>query len=370
MLLKLKAMLIKELKQMLRDPKMRMVVLGIPLVQMLVMSFALTLDVKNINIAILDMDKSDTTNEIIHKMQSSGYFLIEKYSNSLPEIKEMMDRGDIRGAVIFPSETETKLLQHENVDIQVIADGTMSNDAGIIISYVSLILNEFNTERIFTITGADGRRFSVENRNLYNQNLDSSKYYVPGLITMMIMVTSILLTSIAIVREKEIGTIEQVMVTPIGRFEFILGKTLPFFITGYITTTMMFVIAFLVFDVVIMGSIFLLALAIGLNILAYLGLALLISSTAYTQQQALLTSFFILMPCSLLSGFMFPIDNMPVFIQYLTFLDPMRWGFEAFIGIVLKGAGAAEIRTQLLWQTAHAVFFLTAASLMFRKNLD
>ncbi|MGD9807938.1 MAG: ABC transporter permease [Deferribacterales bacterium] len=370
MLLKLKAMLIKELKQMLRDPKMRMVVLGIPMVQMLVMSFALTLDVKNIDIAVLDMDKSDTTNEIIHRMQSSGYFIIEKYSNSLTEIKEMIGKDEVRGAVIFAPNTESDLLRHENVDVQIIADGTMSNDAGIIISYFSTILNEFNSEHIFTLTGSDGRKLSVENRNLYNQNLDSSKYYVPGLITMMIMVTSILLTSIAIVREKEIGTIEQVMVTPIGRFEFILGKTLPFFITGYITTTMMFVIAFMVFDVVIVGSIWLLGLVVGLNILSYLGLALLISTTAYTQQQALLTSFFILMPCSLLSGFMFPIDNMPVFIQYLTYLDPMRWGFEAIIGVVLKGAGAAEISTQLLWQTIHALFFITAASMMFRKSLD
>jgi len=370
MLLKLKAMLIKELKQMLRDPKMRMIVLGIPMVQMLVMSFALTLDVKNIDIAVLDMDKSDTTNEIIHRMQSSGYFIIERYSNSLPEIKELIDRGDVRGAVVFAQNTERDLLRHDNVDVQIIADGTMSNDAGIIISYFSTILNEFNAEHIFTLTGTDGRKLSVENRNLYNQNLDSSKYYVPGLITMMIMVTSILLTSIAIVREKEIGTIEQVMVTPIGRFEFILGKTLPFFITGYITTAMMFFIAFIVFDVVIMGSIWLLCLVVGLNILSYLGLALLISTTAYTQQQALLTSFFILMPCSLLSGFMFPIDNMPEAIQYLTYLDPMRWGFEAIIGIVLKGASAAEIRTQLLWQTGHALFFIAAASMMFRKSLD
>jgi len=370
MLLKLRAMLIKELKQMLRDPKMRMVVLGIPMVQMLVMSFALTLDVNNINIAIMDMDKSTTTKDIVTKIQSSGYFKVEKYTNSLPELKKMMDRGDIRGAIVFASGTEEKLLKNEKVNIQVLADGTMSNDAGIIFGYINTIVNDYNKDHIFSVTGADGQKFHMDNRNLYNQNLDSSLYYVPGLITMMIMVTSILLTSIAIVREKEIGTIEQVMVTPIGKLEFILGKTVPFFITGYFTTALMFVIAFLIFGVVIVGSIPLLGLVVGLNILSYLGLALLISTTAYTQQQALLTSFLILMPCSLLSGFMFPIDNMPVIIQYLTYLDPMRWGFESIIGIVLKGAGMVELSTQLLWQTGHAIFFILLASLMFKKNLD
>ncbi len=213
-------------------------------------------------------------------LSASGYFQIKQHVNSLNDIKTMMDRGDIRGAIVFASGTEEKLSQNVAADIQVIADGTMSNDAGIIFSYVSGVLELYNSQHAFRLTGKSGTPVEFVSRNAYNENLDSRYYYVPGLVTMMIMVTSILLTSIAIVREKEIGTIEQVMVTPIGRMEFIIGKTLPFFLTGYITTPLMFVLAFMVFDVVIKGSILLLALFLGLNILSYLGLALLISASA------------------------------------------------------------------------------------------
>jgi ABC-2 type transport system permease protein len=371
MLLKIKAMLIKELKQMLRDPKMRMVVLGIPVVQMLVMSFALTLDVKNIDIAVLDMDRTTLTYETAEKLVSSGYFKIHRYASSPQELKLLIDKGEVRGAVVFAAGTQEKVANGGTASVQVIADGTMSNDAGIIFSYVSGVLSGVNGSLAAEANGFRiNQKAEFVTRSLYNPNLDSRFYYVPGLITMMILVTSILLTSIAIVREKEIGTIEQVMVTPIGKLEFIIGKTLPFFITGYITTTIMFVIAFIVFDIIIKGSILLTALAIGMNILSYLGLALLISASSHTQQQALLTAFFIIMPCALLSGYMFPVDNMPLPIQYLTYLNPMRWGFETVTGIVIRGAGLAELRVQFFWLAVHAVFFILTASFRFNKQME
>lgn len=370
MILKLRAMLVKELKQMLRDPKMRMVILGIPTIQMLVMSFALTLDVKNINITVLDYDRSKVTEEIIHNLTASGYFIVQQYSQNLSEVRHLLDAGKVRGAVVFQAGTEQKLYEGLSADVQVIADGTMSNDAGIIFSYISTVLAKYRFAGNMNITSEVRMPVEFSTRAMYNENLDSRFYYVPGIITMMILVTSVLLTSIAIVREKEIGTIEQVMVTPIGKLEFILGKTLPFFITGFITTTIMLIIAFLAFDIVIKGSIFTLVLAVGLNILSYLGIALLISSSAHTQQQALLTAFFILMPFSMLSGFLFPIDNMPDVIQYLTHLNPMRWGFEAITGVIIKGSGIKDLSTPILWQTCHAVFFLGFAAFKFRKTME
>lgn len=370
MLLRLRAMLIKELKQMLRDPKMRMVIFAAPLLQMLVFAFALTLDVKNINIAVLDFDKSTVSYEIVDRFAASEYFKIDKILSNYDELALALDKGDVRGALVVSKGTNEKVNAGEPVDIQMIADGTMSNDAGIIFSYASSVLQLMNNEKLLRITGAGGLPVSFETRSIYNENMLSRLYYVPGLITLMIMVTSMLLTSIAIVREKEIGTIEQVMVTPIGRFEFILGKTLPFMFTGYFTVTFMFVIAYFVFGVVIKGSIVLLILAVGLNITAYLGVALFVSASSYTQQQALLTSFFILMPCSLLSGFMFPIRNMPEAIQYLTYLNPMRWGFEAVAGIVMKGASFTELQEQFTWELIHAVFFIVVASFKFKKTLD
>nr|WP_320050948.1 ABC transporter permease [uncultured Desulfuromonas sp.] len=365
MILKLKAMLVKELKQMLRDPKMRIVVFGFPLVQLLVFSFALTLDVKNIDLVIVDEDRSVVTRELTDDFVASGYFKVHGLVDSVTQARELMDRGDVRGIVVFTAGTARKLQAGNTVAVQLIADGTMSNDAGIMFNYASSVLQRYNR----ALTAHIDPAVELEPRNLFNVNLDSRNFYVPGLITLMILVTSTLLTSIAIVREKEIGTIEQVMVTPIGRFEFIIGKTLPFFFTGYLTTTLMFVLARLVFGITIKGSVLVLIVVVGLNILSYLGLALLISTISQTQQQALLTAFFIMMPCALLSGYLFPVNNMPQPVQYLTYLNPMRWGFEAITGVVIKGTGLADLWKQVLWEAIHATGFLTIAAAKFRKTL-
>jgi ABC-2 type transport system permease protein len=365
MILKLKAMLVKELKQMLRDPKMRIVVFGFPLVQLLVFSFALTLDVKNIDLAVVDYDRSVISRQVVADMVSSGYFTVESTPGTMAQARQLLDAGEVRGVLVFAVGTADKLQQGRSATVQMIADGTMSNDAGIMFNYANTVLQRFN----LALVGEDATAVTLIPRNLFNVNLDSRNFYVPGLITLMILVTSTLLTSIAIVREKEIGTIEQVMVTPIGRFEFILGKTLPFFFTGYFTTTMMFVLARVVFGITIAGSVVLLIFVVGLNILSYLGLALLISTISHTQQQALLTAFFIMMPCALLSGYLFPVSNMPEPVQYLTYCNPMRWGFEAITGVVIKGAGLKELWQQVMWEGIHAIVFLTVASTRFRKTL-
>lgn len=365
MILKLKAMLVKELKQMLRDPKMRIIVFGFPLVQLLVFSFALTLDVKNIDLVIVDADRSVVTREITDDFIASGYFKVYGMVDSLAQARQLLDRGDVRGILMFAAGTARDLESGKTVPVQLIADGTMSNDSGIMFNYASSVLKRYNRALTAHIEPA----VELVPRNLFNVNLDSRNFYVPGLITLMILVTSTLLTSIAIVREKEIGTIEQVMVTPIGRFEFIIGKTLPFFLTGYLTTTMMFVLARVVFGITVKGSVVVLIFVVGLNILSYLGLALLISTISHTQQQALLTAFFIMMPCALLSGYLFPVNNMPQAVQYLTHLNPMRWGFEAITGVVIKGAGLVDLWQQIMWEMVHAVGFLTIAAAKFRKTL-
>ncbi|TCK62541.1 ABC transporter permease [Seleniivibrio woodruffii] len=368
MVTKLRAMLVKELKQMLRDPKMRVVVFVMPLLQLLVFSFALTMDVKNIDIAVLDYDKSSESRAVADSFEASGYFFIEYRPESISDIKRLMDRGDVRGAVVFPEGFEKDVLSGRGASVQVIADGTMSNDAGIIINYASGVVSTYAAGR--NIGVRDGAGVVFQHRNLFNPNLLSRFYYVPGLISLMIMVTSMILTSIAIVREKEIGTIEQVMVTPISRTEFIIGKTLPFMITGLFTTTMMFVLARIIFGISIRGNPFLLFIIVLLSIVTYLGLALLVSAASRTQQQALLTSFFLMMPSALLSGYMFPVANMPEAVQYFTALVPMRWSLEGIIGVVVKGATAAELSKQLLWLSGHALFFFVFASLKFKKTLE
>lgn len=368
-ILKLKSMLKKELKQMLRDPKMRLVVFVFPLIQLLIFSFALTMDVKNIDIAVLDFDKSQVTREIADRFTASGYFMIKARPESTEELKRLLDHGIVRGAVIFSQGTEKSLLRGVKTQVQVIGDATMSNDAGIIMGYASNLISMYALDKNKYLTGSS-LPADFEYRNLFNPNLSSRFYYVPGLVALMIMVTSMLLTSIAIVREKEIGTIEQIMVTPIGRFEFIIGKTLPFSITGVLNVTMMFTLAYFIFGIVIKGSILLLFLIVLLNISIYIGLALLVSASAKTQQQALLTSFFLMMPSTLLSGYMFPVNNMPQAVQYLTYLDPMRWGLEGIIGVVVRGAGVFELKKQLFWLCLHSMFFIVFASMKFKKTLE
>ena len=220
------------------------------------------------------------------------------------------------------------------------------------------------------LAGAEPPGIQIEARAWFNPNLESRYYYVPGLIAIMLILLSMMVASIAIVREKEGGTIEQVMVIPIGKIEFILGKTIPYLIIGYIVMTMMFIIAMIIFGIRIEGSIVLLYLLTGIYLCGNLGLALLISVGAHTQQQALLTAFFILMPAILLSGFIFPIHNMPVAVQYATYINPMRWYMEIIRGVVMKGVGIEALSRAIVFQSILAAGFLAVAAARFKKTLE
>jgi ABC-2 type transport system permease protein len=205
-------------------------------------------------------------------------------------------------------------------------------------------------------------------RSWFNPNLESRYYFVPGLIAVMLMTVSLLLTSLAIVREREVGTIEQLLVTPIRGVELVLGKTIPYLVTGYVIMTIMLGVMMVVFGIHVKGSFLLLYAMSGVFIVGNLGIAQVISTTAATQQQALLTAFLILMPGVLLSGFLFPVRNMPQAIQYVTYLDPLRWYLEILRGIVQKGSGAAILWPAIGWQTGLAALFLATAAMRFRKT--
>jgi len=207
-------------------------------------------------------------------------------------------------------------------------------------------------------------------RAWFNPNQESRFYYVPSLIATMLFIFSLMLTSIGIVREKEIGTIEQVMVTPIRSLEFILGKTIPYMITGYISMTIMLCVAFVVFDVHVRGSLPFLYAVTGIYLVGNMGLALIISGSASTQQQALLTSFLVLMPSVMLSGFMFPLNNMPDPVRYATLFNPMRWYLEILRGIVMKDVGLTVLWPAITAQTGLSLTFLIVAAARFKKTLS
>jgi ABC-2 type transport system permease protein len=374
MFARLRCLLVKEFLQMLRDPKMRVMIFGMPVMQMLVFSFALTTDVTNVRLAVLDDDNTPASRELIQSFAASGYFTVVARANTPAQIDRMLDKGDIQTAVSIQAGFENDLAAGKTAVFQLLADGSDSNTTSIVMGYASTVAATFaqtvsSTQMSRRFPGFAPAQVAVETRAWFNPNLESKVYFVPGLFAAMLTVVSTMLTSIAIVREKEIGTIEQVMVTPVSRSEFILGKTTPFMLTGYMIFTMMLLLAMLVFGLRVKGNLFTLYALSGVFLGGNMGIALLISVSARTQQEALLTGFLFLVPAILLSGFMFPVLNMPVWLQYLTYLNPMRWYLEVLRGVVIRGASLAEIALPATCQILLAVGFLSLAVGRFKKTI-
>lgn len=363
---RIREMLIKEFLQMLRDPRMRAMIILMPVLQMLIFAFALTTDVTHIRAAVLDLDQTPSSRALIAAFTGSGYFDIIEPLERQSDMARVLDAGRVRCVFHFPAGFERDLRGGRTARVQLLADATDSNSTAIVFNYASQVLAGHLGSAVTTLPGT----IDIETRAWFNPNLESKYYFVPGLIAVMLLVVSILLASIAIVREKEIGTIEQLLVTPIGKTEFILGKTIPYMVLGYLIMTMMLVLTRVMFGISVQGSLLLLYGMAGVYIAGNLGLALVISTTAKTQQQALLTAFFFMMPCVLLSGFIFPVRNMPAFFQYVTFFDPLRWFLEIVQGVVTKGVGIEALWRPVLGQCALALLFLALAVRLMRKTSD
>ncbi len=373
MILRVRQMLHKEFLQMFRDVRMRMVVLVMPLVQMTVLAFALTTDVKDIRTAVVDPDNSPQSRQLLAEFTGGTYFKVTHRLATDDRVQGLLDAGRVQAVIRIPQHFSGDIRSGQTVAVQLLVDGTLSNDAAVTLNYANQAVAHFNQRLLKEGSGgaaALSGAVDILSRAWYNPNLESKYYFIPGLIAVMLILIGLVLASMAIVREKEIGTIEQVMVTPIRRVEFILGKTLPFLATGMVTMTLMFLIARMIFDIRIQGSLPLLYATAMIYILGNLGLALLVSVTARTQQQALLTAFFILVPSILLSGFIFPIRNMPELIQWLTVLNPMRWFLQILHGIVIKGVGVRILWLPIGAQLTLAACFLSLAVGRFRKTVD
>lgn len=373
MLRRLRRMLVKEALQVLRDPRMRFVVFGVPLVQMLVIAFALTTDVNRIDTAVLDRDHTPAARELLADFTASGYFEIIAWPQSPAEIDRLLDSGRVQLVLQIPAGFQRALGAGRTADVQLLADGSDTNSTTIALGYANQIVARYSqrmlAERAGMLTGGAPRpAVELQTRAWFNPNLESKNYFVPGLIAVMLIVVGMILTSVAIVREKEMGTIEQVMVTPLSSLEYILGKTIPYALISYVNMTLMLVLAMLVFGIRVQGSWLLLYALTGIYILGNLGLALLISVTAQSQQQAVLTAFLFMMPCVLLSGFMFPIDNMPELVQYAVYLNPVRWYIEILRGVVIKGVGVSVLWRAILGQAVLAGAFILLAAWRFRKT--
>jgi ABC-2 type transport system permease protein len=371
---RIKHMLIKEFLQTFRDPRMRAVILIMPIVQSLVFGYAVTTDITDIPTGVYDLDQTRESRELISRFLGSGYFRAAAHIGDDDQARALMDRGEVRLILHLRKGFGRDLRAGRPAPAQLIVDGTDSNTAGIVLSYSASILDNFNEEILLTqMAGLTGRRpappIELAARSWFNPNFESRYYYVPGVIALIVMLITLMLGSMAVVREKEIGTIEQIMVTPITRLEFILGKTLPFAMIGYLNVILITVIAIFWFQVPLRGNLLLLLAANALYLMSTLGLGLLISTVSSTQQQAMMSAFFIYFPAVLLSGFMFPIANMPEVIQWLTYLNPLRYFLVIIRGIFLKGIGPEFLWPQMAALAGLGLLLLSLAVSRFRKTI-
>lgn len=374
MLERLKAMLIKEFIQVLRDPRTRFVIFVFPVFQVVVFGYAVNTDVRNSRTVVLDRDNSSESREIVERFQRSGYFEIVERIGDEDRIRYLLDRGKVRAALVFNHGFAGQLKKQGTAPLALILDGSDANSAGIVLGYASSIIGSYNTETLADRLAKSGvaaqpEGVTLRSRAWFNPNLESRVYFVPAVIAMLVAVVTMLLSSMAVVREKEIGTIEQVVVTPISRGEFILGKTIPFILMGYANVAIVALVAVRWFDIPIKGSLWLLAFSTGLFLMSSLGAGLLISTVSGTQQQAMMTAFFVIFPCMLLSGFSFPIDNMPVAVQYITLINPLRYFMVILRAIFLKGVGIEVLWPEMAAMAAIGTIVLVVAVGRFKKTV-
>lgn len=364
----------KEFYQIRQDKRMLGVSVMAPILQVLLLGYAATTDIKNSTMVVCDLDRTAESRRLAQEFTTSGYF-IYKYSVDLPDrAEEYLEEARANIVLAIPRGFGDDILGRRTARIQILLDGADANTASILLGYASQIVGSYGLDLLadyVTVQRAGGiPRIVPEPRVWFNPDLKSSSFMVPGVVALVLMIVTMTLTSLGIVKEKEIGTLEQLMVTPIRPWELIIGKLVPFTIIGVIDVLLVLAIAHYWFDVPLRGSLLLLFGLSGLFILTTLGLGLLISTIARSQQQAMLIAqFFFFMPFMFLSGFSFPIANMPQVIQYITYLIPLRYFLEIVRGIFLKGSTMNELWPQAAALAAFGVAILTLSILRFHKKL-
>lgn len=358
----------KEFRQIFRDRAMLVIMFFIPVVQMLVIGFAITTDVKNVKLIIYDADNSAASRELSRRFLHNPYFTFAGYAESAGGIREALDKWQAQIGIFIKPHFGRDLVRGLRPEVQIIADGLDGNTAGIALGYAQGILAAYAQD----LVAAPLTVLPVveETRMWYNLNLESAQYMIPGLIALLATVVTMFLTSMGLVREKEIGTLEQLMVTPIRSLELIIGKVLPFMVIGFVEINVMMVVAFLVFGMQIAGSYWLLLGVTALYFLTGLGLGIFISTLADTQQQAMFISWFFMIFLILMSGFLTPIANMPPAWQKVTYLNPLRYYANLLREIFLKGTPLKFLWNEIIPLGIFGVIIISASAMKFRKRVS
>jgi ABC-2 type transport system permease protein len=366
----------KEFQQFRRDRKMIMTVMVAPIIQLIFLGYAATLDVNNIHTAVIDNDKSEKSSELIRSFEKSGYFQIDYYFSNYNELQEKIDRGEILLGLIIPVDFEKHLGNNTPAEIQTILDGSDGNKSAIAAGYTLRVVAGFSKNIITAKLEKSGKKIQLtgsinpEIRVWYNPDMTARNYMLPSIFGLIILIITTNLSSLAIVKEREIGTLEQLIVTPIKPYQMIIGKLVPFSILGFLEIIIISTVMVFWFNIQIKGSLLFLYFASFIYMLSTLGGGLFISTIAKSQfQSMILTAFVVMMPMIFLSGFAFPIENMPEVVQYITYGVPLRYFNVILRGIILKGIGITDLWRETLALFSIGVIILTLSSLRFKKNL-
>ena len=375
----------KEIRQTLREPRMRASLFMPPLIQMLIFGYSVNMDVEHARMVWVDRDKTPASRDLLASFEGSRRFDLIATPDSDRGAQDLMDRSKADLIVEVLPGFARDIERGKQAQVQILINGENSNTASIVSGYAAQIVARFSNAQIKQVqrskmvagTMAAGHavsapvpRLSEEARVWFNPELKSRNYFVPGIIVNIMVLVTLSLTSMAIVREKEIGTMEQLIVTPLRPVELIIGKTLPFALVGIIDIVVVVAAALLLFHVPFRGSAAVLFLGAMLFLMSSLGAGLFISTIVRTQQQAMMSTFLCFMPFFLLSGFTFPVRNMPLAAQYFTYLNPVRYFMEIVRGVFLKGAGVDVLWPQMLALLGFGVVILTASANRFHKKLD
>ncbi len=365
----------KEFRQIRRDRRTLGVLLFIPSFMLMMFGYAVNFDVKHTSMAILDNDETAVSRELIRTMSTTEYFDVVAYLTSVREADASLDRGDARVVVVIPEGFSESIERSERADIQILIDGANASAAATSIGYIRAMVQDFSLGVIQARLIQSGTQeltppIDLRARIWYNPELRSAKFLVPGLIAFILMVTAVISTALSVAREPELGTMEQIIVSPVRPVELILGKTIPYTLISAVATVVIVLIGNVVFEVEVRGSYLLLSLVSLLFLVGGLGLGLLISTIAESQQLAFMIAVIVTMlPTFLLSGFVFPIRNMPAPIQAVTYLVPARYFLVAIRAIILKGAGLGAFWDQVLFLLVYAMGTLTISSVRLRRML-
>jgi len=375
MIRRLRYLIWKEFIQVLRDKKLRLFVFLPPIIQLIAYGYAINFDIKHVPTAIYDESNSAESRQLITRFTSSDYFAVKHFISTQQELRRLIDENEANLVLRVPYDFARLIKSNQEAPVQVAIDATDSNAALIVARYASNVISDFSLEimqeRLAQLGAVQGLSLplEVESRAWFNVNLISRFSFVPGVIAMVVMLVSLMLTALAVVREKEIGTMEQILVSPIRPVEFMLGKTIPFIVISLLDMVIIILVGVFWFEVPLRGSLLVLFLGAITFLFNSVGLGLFISTVSSTQQQAMMAGVFFFTPAILLSGLIFPIPNMPLIFQYFTYLNPLRYFVVVVQGIFLRGDGLAILWHQMAGMTILGLALLTLSVLRFRERL-